>query len=63
MKDFHFHDLRHTFASYLAMTGATLIELSEALGHKSFDMVKRYSHINTEHLQGVVERMALDKLK
>lgn len=63
LTDLRFHDLRHTFASYLAMTGATLPELANALGHKSFDMVMRYSHLNPEHLQSVVERMAEDKLK
>jgi len=35
LSDFHFHDLRHTFASYLAMNGATLAEIAESLGTKS----------------------------
>ena len=34
-------DLRHTFASYLLMSGASLAELAEALGHKTLAMVKR----------------------
>ncbi len=42
VKDFHFHDLRHTCASYMAMNGATLLELASALGHKTLAMVKRY---------------------
>jgi hypothetical protein len=46
--DFGFHDLRHTFASYLAMSGATLADLAEALGHKTLAMVKRYAHL-TDH--------------
>ena len=57
IKDFRFHDLRHTFASYLAMNGATLAEIAEALGHKTLAMVKRYAHLSEAHTRGVVERM------
>jgi integrase len=57
LKDFRFHDLRHTFASYLAMSGASLIEIAEALGHKSMQMVRRYAHLTPAHTKGVVERM------
>lgn len=52
-----FHDLRHTFASYAAMSGASVRDLSEALGHKTMSMVKRYSHLSDSHVAGVVERM------
>ena len=55
--DFHFHDLRHTFASYLAMNGASLLEIAELLGHKTLSMVKRYAHLTEAHTRGVVERM------
>lgn len=55
--DFRFHDLRHTAASYLAMNGASLAEIAEILGHKSFDMVKRYAHLSEQHTAGVVARM------
>jgi integrase len=57
VQDFRFHDLRHTFASYLAMSGATLAELAEALGHKTLAMVKRYAHLTEQHVSGVVDRM------
>ena len=43
--DFHFHDLRHTAASYLAMNGASLLDIADILGHKTLQMVKRYSHL------------------
>ncbi len=56
--DFRFHDLRHSFASYLAMTGATLTEIAEALGHRSLSQVKRYAHLTEGHIQSVVGRMA-----
>jgi len=55
--DFRFHDLRHSAASYLAMNGATLVEMAAILGHKTLQMVKRYSHITEQHTSAVVERM------
>ena len=55
--DFRFHDLRHSAASYLAMNGASLMEIAEVLGHKTLAMVKRYAHLSEAHTQGVVERM------
>lgn len=57
LKDFHFHDLRHTAASNLAMSGATLVEISDILGHKTMQMVKRYSHLTQKHTAEVLERM------
>lgn len=57
VEDFRFHDLRHTFASYLAMNGASLAELAEALGHKTLAMVKRYAHLSEAHTASVVQRM------
>lgn len=56
--DFSFHCLRHTCASYLAMSGATLVELAAALGHKTLAMTKRYSHLAEPHTAAVVDRMA-----
>jgi integrase len=55
--DFRFHDLRHSTASYLAMDGASLAEIAETLGHKTLQMVKRYSHLSEAHTASVVERM------
>jgi len=57
LKDFRFHDLRHTAAAYLAMNGATLGELAEVLGHKTLAMVKRYSHFTEQHTAALVEKM------
>lgn len=58
IEDFHFHDLRHTAASYLAMNGATLAEIAEVLGHKTLSMVKRYAHLSEAHTASVVKRMS-----
>ncbi len=57
IKDCRFHDLRHSAASYLAMNGASLMEIAEVLGHKTLAMVKRYAHLSESHTRGVVERM------
>ena len=57
LDDFRFHDLRHTAASYLAMNGASIAELSEILGHKTLQMVKRYAHLSEQHTAAVVGRM------
>lgn len=57
IENFRFHDLRHTAASYLAMNNATLAEIAEILGHKTLQMVKRYSHLSEQHVSSVVERM------
>jgi integrase len=46
--DFHFHDLRHTFASQVLLNGGTLHDLRELLGHKSMTMTLRYSHLTQE---------------
>jgi site-specific recombinase XerD len=39
------------------MSGATLAEIAEVLGHKTLAMVKRYSHLTEAHTAGVVARM------
>jgi integrase len=45
LKDFRWHDMRHTCASIMAQNGASLLELAEQLGHRSLAMVQRYSHL------------------
>ncbi|WP_347987339.1 tyrosine-type recombinase/integrase [Methylomonas sp. AM2-LC] len=57
INDFHWHDLRHCTASYLAMNGASLAEIAEVLGHKTLAMVKRYAHLSDGHVSNVVASM------
>jgi len=57
LDDFRFHDLRHSAASYLAMNGASLVEIAEILGHKTLQMVKRYAHLTEQHTADVVASM------
>ena len=56
--DFHWHDLRHTAASYLAMSGVSLVEIAKVLGHRTLQMVARYSHLADEHIVSTGEKLA-----
>lgn len=58
LDDVRFHDLRHSAASYLAMSGASLMDIAAILGHKTLAMVKRYSHLSEQHTTAAVDRMA-----
>lgn len=58
VEGFHWHDLRHTFASMAAMNGASLPELAALLGHKTLSMVQRYAHLSPGHTAALAERVA-----
>lgn len=55
--DLHYHDLRHTYASWLVQSGAPLTAVRDLLGHSSLAVTSRYAHLAPEHLRDAVERM------
>jgi integrase len=58
IEDFHWHDLRHTAASYLAMSGVSLVEIAKVLGHRTLQMVARYSHLSDGHIVATGQKLA-----
>ncbi len=57
IEDFHFHDLRHTFATRLVQAGVDLYKVQRLLGHKSSTMTQRYAHHYPESLRDGVEML------
>jgi integrase len=57
LNDVHLHDLRHTAASHLLMAGVDLRTLAEILGHKTLQMVHRYTHLLNDHKLKAVDRI------
>ena len=58
IKDFHFHDLRHTFASHLVMAGVDITTVKELLGHKTLTMTLRYTHLAPSHKVEAVKKLS-----
>ena len=57
IENFHFHDLRHTFATRLVQSGIDLYKVQCLLGHKSPIMTQRYAHHYPESLREGVEML------
>lgn len=62
IEEFHFHDLRHTFATRLVQAGVDLYKVQRLLGHKSPVMTQRYAHHYPESLRdgvAILDRVAV----
>jgi integrase len=58
IKNFHWHDLRHTFASRLAMAGVPIRTIADLMGHSEIQTTARYAHLAPGYLAEAVERLA-----
>lgn len=61
IKNFRIHDLRHTYASWLAQNGATLLEIAELMGHKNLNQVQIYAHLTIKTTAKLVRKMTVNK--
>ena len=57
IRNFRFHDLRHTFASHLVMSGVDLMTVKELLDHASVTMTMRYSHLAPDHRMRAIKTL------
>jgi len=60
IQNFHFHDLRHTFATRLAQRGIDIYKISKLLGHQDIRMTQRYSHHCPDSLRDGVQILEAD---
>ncbi len=54
IENFRFHDLRHTFASWVAMQSKDIYAVQRLLNHSDLSMTKRYAHLTDDYLHSVV---------
>jgi integrase len=57
IEDFHWHDLRHTFASRLVMNGVDIFTVCRLMGHKSIQVTMRYAHLADKHLATAIGKL------
>lgn len=55
VRSIRFHDLRHTFASTLAMAGVDLMLIQQLMRHSSYQMTLRYAHLPPGHCVGATD--------
>ena len=59
LKDLHFHDLRHTFATRLVDAGADAFTIAALLGHTTIQMTSRYTYATDQGKVQALENLAI----
>lgn len=57
IEDFRWHDMRHTFASWLVQKGVSLYRVQQWMGHASITTTMRYAHLAPDHGKEEVGRL------
>ena len=55
--NFRWHDLRHTFATWLGESGAALEIIKDQLGHSSISVTQKYRHVVRKELRAALQRL------
>ncbi|HUD27639.1 MAG TPA: site-specific integrase [Novosphingobium sp.] len=63
ISNFRWHDLRHTWASWLRQNDVPTWVLQELGGWKSEVMVRRYAHMSVKHLQPFADQLIFEVTK
>jgi len=62
IEDFGMHDLRHTFASWLAQSGTvSLHHLQQVMGHSQINQTLKYAHLMPKDLDKVASGLSIEK--
>lgn len=59
ISDFRFHDLRHTFATYLVARGVPVQTIQRALGHTQIATTMRYAHVSRNDVRAAVNLISI----
>lgn len=57
LRDYHFHDNRHTFCSSIVNVGGSLKDVMEMIGHKDMRSANRYSHLEMDRVADIQRRV------
>lgn len=63
LRNFRFHDLRHTCASYMVQAGATPSQIMEQLGLKTMQIVTKYAHLAPGHSDALLDRISNEQAR
>jgi integrase len=63
IKNFHFHDLRHCYGSWLAMNNVPDKGRMELMGHKDPKMTMRYTHLSMDYKRAAVNKLPRFKVE